>query len=127
MLRARAAIAAAMLSFAVIGCRSSNTFQNNGPTPQGAVTLNVNNQNLNDMELWVVAQGLATRLGVVSGLSKDSFVLAPSFFPSTDLRIVATPIGGNGRAWSDPLSVAPGQTIDFQISPQARLSTATVH
>ncbi len=127
MLRARAAVAAAILSFAAIGCRSGSPFQGNGPAPQGAVTLNVDNQNFNDMELWVVSQGLATRLGVVGGLSKDAFMLGPSFFPSVDLRIVATPIGGNGRAWSEPLSVGPGQTIDFKISPQARLSTATVH
>jgi hypothetical protein len=40
--------------------------------------------------------------------------------------VVATPIGGNGRASSGPLIVSPGQTVNFTIGPVLSQSFATV-
>jgi hypothetical protein len=86
----------------------------------------VQNQNFYDMDLYVVSEGLATRIGDVTGNSTAHFTLDPSFFPSSELRIVATPIGGNGRASSGALNVAPGHPINFTMGSVLRQSTATI-
>ncbi len=125
-MRIREWIVASALCATVLACRSGNSFQPSGPAPSGSVTLRVQNNNYADMDLYVVSEGLATRIGTVNGLGKDTFTLDPSFFPSGDLRIIGVPIGGNGRASSGALIVAPGQSIDFTIGAVPRQSMATV-
>jgi hypothetical protein len=119
------AVAALLLSAATAGCHRGG-FANAPTGTQGAVGLVVQNQNFYDMDVYVVSEGLATRVGDVTGNSSAQFVLDPSFFPSNELRVVATPVGGNGRASSGPLSVSPGQTIHFTIASTLRQSTATI-
>lgn len=97
------------------------------PAPQGSgVKLVVQNRYFGDMDVYVVSEGLATRLGMVTSGTTASYTLDPSFFPSTDLRIVATPLGGNGRASSGPVLARPGQTITFTIAPVLRQSSVMV-
>src|SRR5207245_1646112 len=82
--------------------------------PASAIGLQVKNENFLDMDVYAVSQGLATRVGTVTGNSSRTFVLDQSV-AAQDLRIVATPIGGNGRASSGTVTVSPGQTIQFTI------------
>ena len=124
MIAQRGAIAALLLTLTV-ACHHG-AFTNTPAGTQGAVGLVVQNQNFYDMDLYVVSEGLATRIGDVTGNSTGRFTLDPSFFPSSELRIIATPVGGNGRASSGPLNVAPGQTITFTIAPTLRQSSATI-
>lgn len=119
------ALASLLFSFAVGGCHHGG-FSNAPAGTQGAVSLNVQNQNFYDMDLYVVSEGLATRIGDVTGNSTGHFVLDPSFFPTNEIRIIATPVGGNGRASSGPLNVGPGQSINFTIGSLLRQSSATV-
>jgi hypothetical protein len=121
----RVAIASLLFAVATAGCHHGG-FSNAATGTQGAVGLVVQNQNFYDMDLYVVSEGLATRVGDVSGNSTARFTLDPSFFPSTEIRIIATPVGGNGRASSGPLNVGPGQTIHFTIAPVLRQSTASI-
>lgn len=121
----RFAVASLLLSLAAAGCHRG-AFANAPAGTHGSVGLVVQNQNFYDMDLYVVSEGLATRIGDVTGNTTAHFTLDPSFFPSSELRIVATPIGGNGRASSGPLNVAPGQTINFTIASVLRQSTATI-
>jgi hypothetical protein len=79
-----------------------------------------------EMEVYVVAEGLATRLGSVPAGGNIIFTLDRSFFPASDLRLVAAPLGGTGRASSGSLTVAPGQVVQFTISSLLRASSATV-
>jgi len=118
------AITSLLLTFAA-GCHHG-AFTNTPVGTQGAVGLVVQNQNFYDMDLYVVSEGVATRVGDVSGNTTARFTLDPSFFPSSELRIIATPVGGNGRASSGPLNVAPGQTIMFTIAPVLRQSSASI-
>lgn len=94
-------------------------------TPVTSIGLTVTNQNFADMDVYAVSDGLATRLGTVIGNTTKNFALHSSM-ASRDLRIVATPIGGNGRASSGSLTVSPGQTIDFRIGPVLRNSTVSI-
>ena len=93
--------------------------------PARAIGLRVRNDNFLDMDVYTVSDALATRLGTVTGNSSRNFVLDASL-ATQDLRIVATPIGGNGRASTGIVTVAPGQTIDFTIGSILRNSTVTI-
>ena len=124
MFAKRVAVTSLLLAVAV-ACHHG-AFASVPPGTQGGVALVVQNQNFYDMDLYVVSEGLATRIGDVSGNSTARFTLDPSFFPSSELRIIATPIGGNGRASSGPLNVGPGQTINFTIASVLRQSSATI-
>ena len=119
------AIASLLFALGAAGCHRG-AFANTAPGTQGSVNLVVQNQNFYDMDVYVVSEGLATRIGDVTGNSTARFTLDPSFFPSSELRIVGTPIGGNGRASSGPLNVAPGQTVTFTIGSTLRQSSATI-
>lgn len=121
----RIAVLSMVLALASAGCHRGS-FANAPAGTQGSVGLVVQNQNFYDMDLYVVSEGLATRVGSVGGNSTATFTLDPSFLPSSDLRVIATPVGGNGRASSGPLSVGPGQTINFTIAPVLRQSSATI-
>jgi hypothetical protein len=78
------------------------------------------------MDVYALSGGLPSRVGTVTGLSTARFALNPTLYSASDLRIIATPIGGNGRASSGPLAVRSGQTIDFTIGSRLALSFATV-
>ena len=125
-------LAIGALSFAAISAGSlgvvscSRTGQAAGEVaPAGAIGLRVRNNNFLDMDVYAVSAGLATRLGTVSGNSLRNFVLDPSL-ATPDLRIVATPIGVNGRAATGQVLVSPGQTIDFTIGSVLRNSTVFI-
>lgn len=93
--------------------------------PATSIGLQVKNQNFYDMDVYAVSQGLATRVGTVTGNSTRTFMLHPSL-ASQDLRIVATPIGGNGRASSGAVQVGEGQTIVFTIGSTLRNSSVII-
>lgn len=93
--------------------------------PATAIGLSVTNQNFSDMDVYAVSDGLATRLGTVTGNNSRNFTLNASL-ATRDLRIVATPIGGNGRASTGEVIVSPGQTIDFRIGSTLRNSTVSI-
>src|SRR5436305_12629420 len=80
--------------------------------PANAIGLHVRNDNFLDMDVYAVSDGLPTRLGTVTGNSSRNFVLDPSLAVQ-DFRIIATPIGGSGRASSGNLLVGPGYPSDF--------------
>jgi hypothetical protein len=123
---------AVLLPLGAAACRTAGGGGSGGGGDRGAgqgetVELNVRNDNSRDMDVYVVSQGLGTRLGTVTAVSSARFTLDASYFPTSgDFRIVATPIGGNGRASSGNLIVHGGQRIDFTIAPLLRASSASV-
>ena len=110
---------------ALSACRSSNAYDIANRQSTDA-TLIVENQNFYDVDVYALSSGLPTRIGTVSGNTSLSFALRSTVFTATDFRLVATPIGGNGRASSGLLSVAPGQTVKFTIAPVLNQSFAQI-
>lgn len=105
-------------------CRSNNAYEV-GRDAQ-AVGLVVKNEGFADVDVYAVASGLATRVGTVNGGNTRRFDLNASIYSTPDLRIVATPIGGNGRASSGPIVVNRGNTIYFTIAPFLSASTVLI-
>jgi hypothetical protein len=116
---------AAMATVAAVGACSRANEAGGDVAPASAIGLHVKNNAFLDMDVYAVSDGLATRLGTVTGNGSRNFVLDASLAVQ-DLRIVATPIGGNGRASSGAIAVAPGQTIDFTIGSTLRNSTVFI-
>jgi hypothetical protein len=106
------------------GCRSGNPYEMG--TQNAPVTLVVNNQNFNDVDVYAVGDGLPTRVGTVTGNTQASFALNQSFIGATDFRVVATPIGGNGRASTGQINISPGQTVYFTVAPVLRQSSVSI-
>ena len=109
-----------------VACRSSNAYDVNNAEPD-RVLLTVKNDNFLEADIYAVSNGLATRIGAVSGLSTKEFALNSTLYTATDFRIVAAPIGGNGRASSGSLPVHAGQTIEFTIGNRLAASHADIH
>jgi hypothetical protein len=121
-----AALAAGLVAFSGAGaCRSSNTYDVDAPMPE-RVVLSVKNDHFLDMDIYALSSGLPTRIGTVPGLSTAKFALSPTLYGAGDFRIIAAPIGGNGRASSGALSLHSGQQIDFTITSNLRASHAEV-
>src|SRR5579885_2933891 len=93
--------------------------------PENAIMVQVHNQNFLDMDVYVVSEGLATRLGTVTGNSSRSFMIDPSMAVSS-FRVVATPIGGMGRASTGAINASVGETVDFTIGSTMRNSTVFI-
>jgi hypothetical protein len=106
-------------------CSRTNTLGGE-VAPANAVFVHVKNDNFLDMDVYAVSAGLATRIGTVTGNSSRDFVVDASLAATQDFRIVATPIGGNGRATSGNIQVGAGQTVDFTIGSILRNSTVFI-
>ena len=90
-----------------------------------AAVLKVTDNNFQDMDVFAVLDGVATRLGTVTGAGGSRmFVLDPSYLSSSHLAVVATPVGGGGRASTGQIVVNRGDEVDFIVQPQ--LSTSSV-
>lgn len=91
-----------------------------------AVSLVVRNDNFHDVDVFAIADGQRTRLGMVTGNKTARFRLDPALFPTGQVQIVATPVGAKGVASSGPVNVTPGQTVQFTIAPRLEQSTVQV-
>ena len=93
--------------------------------PNSAV-LSVTDNNFQDVDVFAVMDGVSTRLGSVTGAGGSRmFVLNPSYLATGRLTIVATPIGGGGRASTGTIMVNRGDEVDFTVQPT--LSASTVY
>ena len=131
----RGLLASAVLSGALMtaqACASSGTTISseaagvlaNNPN---AAALKVTDNNFQDMDVFAVMDGVATRLGTVTGAGGTRmFVLDPSYLSSSHLAIVATPIGGGGRASTGQILVNRGDEVDFVIQPQLSASSVFI-
>jgi hypothetical protein len=120
---------AGLLAIGATVASSSACFRTNQAggdvAPASVIGLKVMNDNFLDVDVYAVSQGLATRVGTATGNSTRSFVLDATM-RAQDLRIVATPIGGNGRASTGPVQAGPGQTIEFRVGSQLTNSSVFI-
>ncbi|MFL5606741.1 MAG: hypothetical protein ACJ8AD_09870 [Gemmatimonadaceae bacterium] len=118
------ALAGCVASAASSGCRSASPYDEAERT--NTVTLVVQNENHTDMNIYAVADGLATRIGRVTGNSTGRFDVSETFYNASGFRIDATPVVGTGRATTGPLNVSSGLTVQFTIAPSLRASSVIV-
>lgn len=109
-------MAAALSGLALAGCGGHNT--DNGIIPNAPTILKVDNQSFSDMRIYVRQGGQRIRVGTAIGKQTSTFKIPKSIVPGyTTLRVEAVPIGANGRAISEEISVVPGDDLMLRILP----------
>lgn len=102
------------------------------PTPTSApepssdeIAVQIDNQNFNDMEIYVVTNGGRWLIGQAGGLSKTTLTIKNVARGDGRVRLLADPIGGNRRVTTPTLVVPPGQRIFWTIGSDPASSFAS--
>ena len=86
--------------------------------PQAETTLEVENRNFSDMNIFLLRSGQRIRLGTVTGLTTRTLVIPTNLVTfGTPLRFVADQIGGNREQVSQEITVQPGDQVELVIPP----------
>jgi len=124
-----------LLLLSVAACASNASKDAAGPAPVSSadsaqalsgIQVQVDNQNISDMNIYLLRSGTRWLVGQAGGLSKSTLTIPGSVAP-TDLRVrlLADPIGGN-RPVTTPLLIVPrGQRIYWSIGSDPSMSTAS--
>ena len=115
--RAAARYLVLALGLAALGCGSGHAARNENDGPV-RTTIEVQNEDFNDMAVFVLVNGARTRLGIASG-NKSTVLTIPDYLLNgvTFLRFVASPIGGNRSPVSEEVDVTPGDQLAMVIRP----------
>ena len=98
----------------VSACYSRNAQQSNQP----AAVLEVDNQGVLDMTVYVFRGAERVRLGIAGALKKtDLPIPSDMVFGASTLRFVGDPIGSNRNSVSDQITVSPGDTVTWTVRP----------
>jgi hypothetical protein len=86
----------------------------------------VDNQNINDMNIYLLRSGSRFLVGQAGGLSKTTLTIPEAMTPG-DLRVrlIADPIGGSRPITTPVLIVPPGQSVYWSIGSDPATSTAS--
>ncbi len=109
-------LVAGLLVTALPACHHGSRTDSEAPTPARTV-LQVINRNYYDMNIYLVRYGDRVRLGLATGNSTTTFEFPSQFVQTGAVQFEATPIGGRGRAFTQQLSVSPGDIVTVQIQP----------
>jgi hypothetical protein len=105
------------LVVASLGCSTGHGARaaNDGPV---RTTIDVQNEDFNDMTVYVLANGARTRLGIAPG-NKTTVLTIPAYLLDGVplMRFVAEPIGGNRTPVSEEVDVNPGDQLVMIIQP----------
>jgi hypothetical protein len=93
----------------------------------GEVAIVVQNHNWNEVNVYILHDGVRDRLGTVTAASTQSFVVPlRRFGPSAVFRLVAMQIGSNDTYQTETLLVQAGQQITYTLESDLRRSSVMV-
>ena len=94
-------------------------------SPSNEISVQIDNQNYSDMEIYVVRSGQRWLLGQAGGLTKTTLTIRNTVGGDGRVRLVAQPIGGAAPISTPTLIVPQGQSIFWTIGSDPTTSTAT--
>ena len=97
------------------------------PAGRGQTNVVIDNENFNDMDIYVIDAGTRVYLGAVTGLSRITLVVPRGASRSQSrVLLLADPIGGLGPITTPDLIVGPGQTVYWTLglTPAASFASA---
>lgn len=112
----------ALLTLILGGC-GRRSDPDRPPVPVSPVQVEIENQNFNDVLVFVETGNQRIRLASVVGQDRASATIPPTLFISGPLVFVAEPIGPREVYRSEPVSVSPGDRVLFRIGPQLAFSS----
>ena len=120
--------AALLAVIALSACAPVSRGGQAGEFQQEKATLLVENNNWADMAIYLVRDGMRTRLGTAPSLGRTRFVLPDAMIGgSGELRLLADPIGSTQRFLSQPIHVTPGDQVRFRLENNVQLSSYSVY
>ena len=97
-----------------------------GKAPSGETVVQIDNQNFNDMNIYLLDEGNRVFLGAVNGLSTGTLAIPRAAGSSgSRVRLLADPIGSSIPITTPSLNVGPGQTVYWTIGSTASNSFAS--
>src|SRR5882724_6797921 len=96
--------------------------------PEGEVALSVTNHNYLDVVVYVLHDGLQTRVGTVTGSSSTVFFLPARLLgQAREIRLYGDAIGSDAYVRTDILVVQRGQYIEWTLETDLRRSSVGVY
>jgi len=92
----------------------------------GNASLEVVNESIFDVRVFVVRAGQYTRMGMVTSMTTGVFELGP-FLIDREIRLYAEPVGSTARQRSDAIYVRPGQQVRFGLEKRMRSHSLAVY
>jgi hypothetical protein len=115
------------------GCASNASKDAAGAAPMdtesatsSGIEVQVDNQNLSDMSIYLLKNGSRWLIGQAGGLKKTTLTIPASLAPA-DLRVslLADPIGGSRRVFTPSLIVPHGHRIYWSLGSDPLMSIAS--
>ena len=130
-MRSRGRTALVALLLAVSGCfifnRGKTHAQAPGAVPEGEIALSVTNHNYLDVVIYVLHDGLQTRVGTVTGSSSAVFFLPARLLgQGREIQLYGDAIGNDAYARTEILVVQRGQYIEWTLETDLRRSSVGV-
>ncbi len=127
--RAAFLMVAALVAVPALAAQTASEEKSKTPTAASEqTTVRVVNDNWNDITVYAFRNGYRRRLGTVTSFTNRVFVLPRAFLvPSSDLRLIADPIGPRGTYVSEALVVNPGDVVEWRLLNNIRLSNIFIY
>lgn len=90
------------------------------------VTVLVTNNNWQDANVYVIGAGPRVRLGTVTSMNSQRFVVPPSARRATGFRLQADLIGSSVRKTTADIIVNPGEEVRWKLENHLALSSYSV-
>jgi len=96
--------------------------------PEGEIALNVTNHNYLDVVVYVLHDGLQTRVGTATGSSSTVFFLPSRLLgQGREIQLLGDPIGSTAYAITPTLVVQRGQYIEWTLETDLQRSSVGVY
>jgi hypothetical protein len=110
------------------GCAPKQGPQEASDFVRERTVLSVENNNWQDMTVYLVRDGVRARLGSVPALGRSSFTLPDALIGgSGEVRLMADPLGSSSRFTTQPIHVMRGQQVRFRLENNVQLSSYFVY
>lgn len=98
-----------------------------GPSTE-KTTMVVENNNWSDMTVYILRDGVRTRMGAVPSMGRATFVLSSALVGGTgEIRVQADPLGSSNKWTSQPILIVPGNQVRFRLENNVALSSYSVY
>lgn len=122
-------IAAAAVAFTLGACApaAQQSGSSNTPAPN-RTTLTVENNNFQDVTVYLIGGSTRTRLGTVTSMKQEEFRIPQTLASGVaDLVIEAVPFG-NGETYRSPtFQITPGSQVSLRVGQQMLLSNLRLY
>ena len=107
-------------------CGSGRTAPTSPAPESGKTMVEIDNQNISDMSVYLLDRGTRVYLGQAGGLAKTALTIPSGVVRGTwEVRLLAEPIGGLSSFRTPRLMVPPGQNVYWSIGSTPATSSAS--